>query len=48
MDPDFMSYRPKCIVNLVSGITPSQKNTGHLPIPKIMAQSYGHLVKALS
>lgn len=47
MYPDFMSYL-KCIVNLVRGITSSQKNTGHLTTPKIIAQSHGHLVKALS
>lgn len=47
MDPDFMSYL-KCIVNLVSGVTPSQKNMGHLTVPKITAQTRGYLVKALS
>lgn len=47
MDPNFMSYL-KRTVNLDSGVTPSQKNTGHSTIPKIIAQSHGHLVKVSS
>lgn len=47
MGPNFMSYL-KCIVNLESSVTASQKNTGHLNIPKIIAQLHGHLVKALN
>lgn len=47
MGPNFMSYL-KCTVNLESSVTASQKNTGHLNIPKIIAQLHGHLVKALN
>lgn len=47
MDPDSMCYL-KFPVNLISGITPSQRNTGRLPMPKTRAQWDGHLVKALT
>lgn len=47
MDPDSMCYL-QFPVNLISGATPSQRNTGCLPVPKTRAQWDGRLVKALS